>query len=87
MRLLREVGVSEYNKMAIVRAYLDLKVERVIEKLMRRSLQPCPLDKPRGENESKLSRCTPRYDAVRCFVGLSPESRLVSSLRYYLGTF
>ena len=65
--------------MGIVRVYLDLKMKRIVERLMRRSLLPCPLGKPRGENESKLSRCTPRIDAVRCLLGLSPESMLVSS--------
>ena len=51
---------------------------------MRRSLRPRPLDKPRGENESKLSRCTPRLDAVTCLLGLNPDPMLVSNLRYYI---
>ena len=64
--------------MGIARACSDEKMERILERIMRRSLAPCPLDEPRGENESKVSRRMPRIDAVRCLLGLSPESMLAS---------
>ena len=77
MRLLREVMACQNVEMGIARACSDPKMKWILEIITRRSLQPCPLDRPRGENESKLSRCTPRLDAVRCLLGLNPESTQV----------
>ena len=58
--------------MGTARDRSDLKMSRILERISRRSLQPYPLDRLRGENESKLLRCTPRFDAARCLLGLSP---------------
>lgn len=78
MRLLREVMACQNIEMGLSRACSDQKRKGILGRYLSRSLPPCPLNKHRGENESKLSTCTPRVDAVRCLLGLNPESRLVS---------
>ncbi len=57
MRLLRKVMACYNIGMGIARACSDPKMKRISERVLKLSLQPRPLDKPRGENASKLSRC------------------------------
>ena len=83
MRLLRGAVACQNIEIGLSRACLDQKMRRILERILSCSLQPRPLDKHRGENESKLSRDTPRLDATRCLLGLNPESRLLSSVWYY----
>ena len=83
MRLLRGAMACQNIEMGLSRACLDQKLRRILERMLSCSLQLRLLDKHRGENELKLSRCTPRLDAVGCLLGLNPESRLLSSVWYY----